>query len=751
MARLHHYLAFLILFAGVAAHVPAAPVRDGQVEVEMVSSVDALVPGRTVTVAVSFRHDPEWHTYWRNPGESGLATAISWSLPEGFSAGAIRWPVPKYFEMGGLASYGYGGSIHLLVDIVVPEGLQPGGDVELKADVDWLMCRDVCEPGSAQLALSLPVAAAAGPGPGSAAIAAARAQLALAPDGYEMSLLREGGEYRLALRPGPDLPPLPGELFFFSADARIDPGKPQRVERIEDGAVLLLPASSLPPLDGAGDRFRGVLASRDGAGFGADGEAYGIAVDLPVGGGSVGTAVTGAGGPGLLSLVALAFFGGLVLNLMPCVFPVLGIKIMGFVNHAGAERGRVVAHGLVFTAGVLLSFWVLAGVLIALRSAGTELGWGFQLQSPGFVFFLTALLLAFGLNMSGLFEVGLSAVGAGSSLMARKGFAGSFFSGVLATLVATPCAAPFLAPALGAALVLPAVQSLAVFTVIAVGLALPYLVFSVFPGLVSVLPKPGAWMETFKQCMAFLLYGTVAYLIWVLVGLLDESRQLAALFGLVAVALACWVYGRWSVPARRPGVRWAARGATLALVAAALWLGLAKPSKLEWEAWSEARVEELVAAGRPVYVDFTARWCATCQVNKRVVFGSGEVLRYFDRNKVAALKADWTRQDPAITRALAALGRQAVPVNLVYRAGESEPLMLPEVLTPGASALIDASRAKPNGPSVEPAMFEVIRITLQRKSVTRPKVSTSLPSSSTPSRTSNTSGWLSRSHRGAAR
>lgn len=405
-----------------------------------------------------------------------------------------------------------------------------------------------------------------------------------------------------------------------------------------------------------------------------------------------------AGRP-LVSILLFGLTGGLILNLMPCVFPILGLKIMGFVNQAGADRAKVAAHGLVFTAGVLLSFWILAGVLLILRFGGEELGWGFQLQEPVFVLALTVVLLVFGLNMSGVFEFGLSAVGAGSKLTAKGGMAGSFFSGVLATVVATPCAAPFLAPALGAALTIPPAQSIAAFTAIAIGLSLPYLILSLFPDLVKLLPRPGGWMETLKQFLAFLLYGTVAYLLWVLAGQVEPELLLQILFGLVVIALGCWVYGRWSTPSRPRKTQWLARAATALLLILPLAHavgGIAEQKRrqeqiasgegaadfLVWQDWNPEKVQSLRADGRFIYIDFTARWCATCQWNKRA-YDDPKVIQAFLENDVVLLKADWTNQDPEITRALAEFGRSAVPFNLLYAPGREEPLIMPELFGAG--------------------------------------------------------------------
>ena len=379
---------------------------------------------------------------------------------------------------------------------------------------------------------------------------------------------------------------------------------------------------------------------------------------------------------------------------MPCVFPVLGIKILGFVNQAGHARAKIVTHGVVFTLGVLLSFWTLAGALAVLRAGGDQLGWGFQLQSPAFVYALAVLLLVFAMNMSGVFEFGLSATAVGSELQTKSGYAGSFFTGILATVVATPCSAPFLAPALGAALAVSTVESFAIFTAIAVGLSMPYLLLSIFPQAVKVLPRPGAWMETFKQFMAFPLYATVGYLVWVLAAQTSDEGFRGVLFSLVLVAMAVWMYGRWNAPGAKPG---RARFGMVSLVlvgALGLWVGWPRDVQAQtsssnaapdvvWQPWSPEAVTKLREEGRIVYVDFTARWCATCQTNKKLVFGSDEVLKFFAEKKIAAVRADWTKQDPRITAELASYNRSAVPFNLIWAPGQDAPLILPELLTAG--------------------------------------------------------------------
>jgi len=426
------------------------------------------------------------------------------------------------------------------------------------------------------------------------------------------------------------------------------------------------------------------------SGWGPPNTTPGVTFDVEIGAPAAVGSVAPASGPsgvaGLASTLLLALVGGLILNLMPCVFPVLGIKVLGFVHQSGNDRRKVIAHGLVYTFGVLLSFWILAGVILALRASGQEIGWGAQLQSPAFVFGMAAFLLIFSLNLSGLFEIGLSATAVGGELQTKQGYTGSFFSGILAVLVSTPCSAPFLAPALGAAFspAFSAAESMLIFTFIAVGLAAPYLLLSLFPAAVKLLPRPGAWMETFKQFMAFPLYATVGWLLWVLAGQTkdDDYALLFLVFGLVIVAMAGWVYGRFAKPAGRL--------VAAVLLVAGLGLGWPKAPEaanaagyhVKWEHWSPEAVAAARAAGRTVYLDFTARWCATCQTNKAAVFSSHEVLAELEKQNVLLLKADWTSKDPAITAELAKWNRSAVPFNLVYH-GAAEPVVLPELLTPG--------------------------------------------------------------------
>ena len=701
---------FLSLCAlALAALLPLAhAATPSHVQASLVAADASIQPGKPFTVALRFVHDPHWHTYWLNPG-TGLPTSLAWKLPPGFTAGEFQWPAPNLLKdnSGGIIGNGYEGELFLPVTITPPADVKPGTTVELSADADWLMCEEICMPGKATIQLSLPVSADA---PAADAtwggeIRATVAGLPRPDAGWNISATRDAKNVTITVSPGfaEHRDHLPKNLYFFSDDNLTAYDQPQTAT--DDGQghyVVTVPLTPDRPKDVT--KLLGVLTSSTG--WLADGSLRGLRVEAPLTTAATAAAVPLASGPspivppaapgGLGGTLLLALVGGLILNLMPCVFPVLGIKILGFVNQAGHERSKVIAHGLMFALGVLLSFWTLAGVLAVLRAGGSQLGWGFQLQSPAFVFILAATMLVFGLNMSGVFEIGLSATSVGGELQTKSGLSGSFFTGVLATVVATPCSAPFLAPALGAALSLSTIESFAIFTAIAVGLALPYLLLSIFPAAVKLLPRPGAWMETFKQFMAFPLYATVGYLIWVLAGQTGEETFQSVLFGLVLIAMGLWAYGRWRAPGASPGrARFGVIG-LLVLLAAGVWLGwpqnlaardaaakAAGAPEIVWDKWSTEAVAKLRAEGRTVYVDFTARWCATCQANKKLVFHNDDILKLFHDQNIATLRADWTNQDPLITAELAKYQRSAVPFNVIWKPGQDAPTILPELLTPG--------------------------------------------------------------------
>lgn len=612
-------------------------------------------------ILIKLEHAPHWHTYWINPGDSGYETSINWDLPEGVTVSEIMWPVPEALEFSEMINYGYEDTTYLVTKLNIREAK----DFKIRANIDWLMCETVCIPGSASLDIEIKKV-----GKLETYDKLAEYLNLLSKKSIDLKIYEYLGFYYVEN-------PVKEGTYIYNKNFLVNPSAKQEII----GGYIKLEKSVYADNT---EFFEGVL-SLENFGFVEYKDEYirGLYFKSPIlkGKPDLDIAVID-GNINIFIIILMGFIGGLILNLMPCVFPVIGLKIMGFVNQAGESKQVIVKHGLVFTSGVLISFWIIAAILLGLRSSGEELGWGFQLQNSMFVWALTVILFVFGLNLSGLFEFGNKVTGVGGNLMYKKGFQGTFYSGILATVVATPCAAPFLAPALGAALIVSTIESFIVFTFIALGLSFPYLIFSCFPKLVGYLPSPGKWMESFKQAMSFLLYLTVAYLIWVLIGQLTDKEQLYTLFGLVFVATACWIYGRWYLD-------YSCKHKIRALIGViffgvlGIWLGFAREeSDIVWEPWSVERVEELIEEGRPIYIDFTARWCATCQVNKRVVFGSDKVNKYFINNNVAALIADWTNHDENITRELAKYQRSAVPFNLVYPKGESTPIILPELLTP---------------------------------------------------------------------
>ncbi|MBL8275181.1 MAG: thioredoxin family protein [Pelomonas sp.] len=648
------------------------------VQARLVSSQATVAPGQRFTVALEQNIKAHWHTYWLNPGDSGQATTLDW---QGAQAGPIQWPTPSIQAIGPIVNYGYEGRPALLMELTVPADAKPGARFQPTAEVRWLVCKDVCIPEQVTLGLDLPVAAAAQPGPDAAQVEEWRAAIPKpAPFAVKLSAAPQG--VRLA---GPTAG-VTKAYFFADTWGAVAHSAPQPLKAEAGGWVLDIPAGDEPLA--AGKPLSGVIALTTAAGE----QAWTISAPMPEGAGkgpgpadlSTPAAETAAPAAapesdlGLAPALALALLGGLILNLMPCVFPVLSIKALALVNQ-GNHKGE----GLAYTAGVLASFAVLAGVLIALRAGGQQVGWGFQFHSPVFVLVVSYLLFVVGLNLSGLFEVGGSFTGIGSGLAARQGLAGSFFTGVLAAVVATPCTAPFMGAALAFALSQPAIVMLAVFLALGLGLALPFLVLAFWPAAQRWLPRPGAWMDTFKQFLAFPMYAAVVWLLWVLAQQAGPDGVALALGGLVLIAFALWV--------RRAG-RGVLAGGAMA-VSLALAVGMAwwiKPAPVAdvraesaVEAYSAERLADLRAQNKPVFVNLTAAWCISCLVNERVALSRPEVHDAFAKAGVTYLKGDWTREDPKITAVLKAHGRSGVPLYLYYAPGAAEAQVLPQILTPG--------------------------------------------------------------------
>ena len=699
-------LAALLGLAGIAH---AQPVSTPNVQAELVSERAALVPGEKNTVALRLKIRDRWHTYWQNPGDSGLPTTLEWKLPQGVAAGPVQWPAPKALPAGPLVNYGYEGEVFHLVDLDVPASLPPG-DVTLRARADWLVCEDTCIPEGADLALTLPVSSTPAPHPRwSGPIASTRAALPKPLSGWTAQAQGDGQRIRLVLAPD-GRASAPGELRFFPfAEGVVEPSGAQTLARDGDRVVLTLPvAYQLAP---DVKRIAGVVTAANGLG-GARAATLDVALDGAIVAGPKPldapapqlnvNASTSTASMSLAAALLLAFGGGTLLNLMPCVFPVLSLKVLGFVEHRDGKR-TMHREAVAYSIGVIASFVLLALLLLGLRAAGEELGWGFQLQSPAVVTALAILFFLLALNLSGVFEFGMFVPSSVAGLTAKNRTLDALASGVLAVVVASPCTAPFMGAALGYAISQSVGVTLAVFVTLGVGMALPYVLLAWFPAWRKRLPRPGAWMLRVKQFLAFPLYATVAWLAWVLGAQVDNDAVLRLAIALVFVGFAAWA---WRAFRTSGAGGWA--GATMVAAIGIGWLVaplVAGPPPAEaraavaardgaWQPFSVQTVQSLTASGQPVFVDFTAAWCVTCQVNKRLVLNDGDVLAAFAQRNVALVRADWTRRDPAITQALAALGRNGVPVYVLYRPGR-EPLLLPEVLQSGivhdALATLDKS------------------------------------------------------------
>jgi len=693
--RLLGFLPALLVACAMSTAAHAAAVKTGHVSAELVADQAALVPGTSTTVALRLAIEPGWHTYWRNPGESGLPTTLDWRLPPGYAAGDIVWPAPRALPAGPLMNYGYEGEVLHLVPVTVPADAVPGTTASLAARADWLVCKDTCIPEGADLTLELPVANAAAPSPWHQAIAATRAALPVPlPAGWQARASAAGTVINLTLVP-PAGAADPGRLqYFANAERRIEASSAQkRVASANDGYVLELPVSH--ELRGEFTRLDGVLRAEKGFG---DGAVTSVALDIPL----VGVPIAGAkpvaapsdvalqaspSGVAALSLplaLAFAFGGGLLLNLMPCVFPILSLKALGLAGSRGDDRHALRYDGVAFAAGVVLAFAALGIGLAGLRAAGEELGWGFQLQSPAVVTALAILFFVMALNLSGVFEFGSLVPSGVASWSHANRHVNAFASGILAVAIASPCTAPFMGAALGYALGERAQVTLGVFVALGLGMALPYFALAWFPQWRRVLPRPGPWMLRLKQLLAFPLYATVAWLVWVLAAQVGIDAVMRIGMALVLVAFALWAWRTWRAAARRAWSGVALIGAIAAMfVAWPLFAGgRGAPAPVAangWQPYSAAGVAELAAQGRPVFVDFTAAWCITCQVNERFVLNDASVRDAFARSRTVLVRADWTRRDAAITEALAALGRSGVPAYVIYRNGR-EPQLLPEVL-----------------------------------------------------------------------
>ena len=689
-------LAALALLVATPALAPAfaqgideAP----KVHARLVAEDLSVPPGGTITVALEENIRDGWHTYWINPGDAGAPTEIKWTLPQDWSAGAIEWPTPKRLPVGPLMDYGYEGKLWLLQKLTVPADAKLGDTVTLKAAVDWLVCKDICVPEDTTLTLPLKIGPATPDPSVSKDFAAARNLLPVAsPWKLNFALKKTLDVYVAA----PALAAAhPVEVSFFPDKPGIVKGSAaQTMGFSKDGLVLRLQPGDKATANGS---LTGVLVLKS-----SDGSIQALNVNAPAGavpqvfgGGQIGGVAQA--GIGVLLAMLFAFIGGLILNVMPCVLPILAMKALALAGHSGRDHQEAAKEGFSYSAGAVLSFLLFGLVIVLLRQGGAAVGWGFQLQEPIAVAGFALLIFAVGLNLSGVFEVGSITIG--DSLAQRSGALGAFFTGVLAVAVAAPCTAPFMAAALGFALTQSVASAMLIFFALGLGFALPFLILGIWPKALSFLPKPGTWMLRLKQFLAFPMYGAAAWLVWVLAQETGANGVAVILASFVALALAAWLW----TSTRDLEVTGRATGT---IAAALVFLGGvygismlhsvgAQPqtatASANAEPFTPERLASLRAGGKPVFVDATAAWCITCLVNEQAVLSRADVQAAFNDHHVAYLVADWTNRNDTITKLLSENGRSGVPLYLYYAPGSDKPVILPQILT--ESGVLDAIKS----------------------------------------------------------
>ncbi len=700
MARVFALLLALALAGPAFAQPPAsAVVQTDNVRAELVAEVGTVKAGEPFWVGLRQTIRPKWHTYWKNPGESGLPTEITWALPPGAKADPIVWPAPTLFDVGGITNYGFKDQAMLLVRITPPADL--AGPLKLAAEANWLVCEDVCIPEEGKFELTLPSAAAVAPAPPAIRALFEQARRTIPtespwPARYGVS---KAGDPTLVVEAKGLKPETISNVYFFPAEWGPLATMARQNARV-DASGIHIPLRRGDAKVAMPTTLMGTLVLTEKTADGSVRQAFDVSAKLdpsfvPAGGSASLAGASGAENLSLMQALLFALLGGLILNLMPCVFPVLAMKAAAFARLAGHGSAEMRRDGLAYTGGVLVSFAAMAAIVIAIRASVGDVSWGFQFQSPVFSLLIAYLFFVVGLNLSGVFEVGSRLAGVGQGLVSRGGTTGAFFTGVLAVIVATPCTAPFMAAALGFALSQPAPATVAVLLAMGLGLALPYLALSLTPALQRLMPRPGPWMDRLRQFLAFPMYASAVWMIWVLTQQTGADGVLYALGGMVLIAFAIWLLNAGS-PA--PAGTWIRRG----VAAVAVLLALAVTIKLQdgpataasasgtpsagvsfegWERFSRARMDEAVAAGKPVFVDFTAAWCITCLVNERVALETPAARKAFEQAGVVKLKGDWTNRDAEITAVLKELGRAGVPLYLLWAPGADRPKILPQVLT----------------------------------------------------------------------
>lgn len=677
------------------------------------AQTDGYKPGETFPLILHITHAKGWHSYYENPGSVGFPADAKLQAPEGFDVKGPFWSIPHVGKVGD--DLYYGGATPSFLWLVTPTD-KAQGKATFTATGSWQLCGDEgCLEPSPEASYSVSLE------PNASATAIPDVDIPLPEKessitkGWKFSVEKSASpgkpaEYLLHITIPSDNPlSTPEKFYFFSQTGEVLPTETQKLIADKTNYTLVLPVNdeknSFYPVLKKTDKLIGMLT------FSIQGKEQGVLLDLPLSKAVAGQSIppqtnetpatTEAEVPhvSLMQILIGLFLGGLILNLMPCVFPVIGLKVMSFVQMGGGERRKVVLHSLSFVIGVLISFWIITTLLAILKLSIPDINWAFWLENPWVIFILLLLMLGMGLSMFGVFEIGVSATSVGGAAQSKKGYSGSFYSGILATVVATPCSAPFLGASIGPAMALPTPLMYLAFTGMGLGMALPYLILGMFPSLTRFLPRPGAWMESFKQGLSFLLFATAVWLLWTYWAFFPESDPLAALtmlLGLVLFAFATWIKGRWDLPYKSKRAQWIARLLTITLLLSALYMarprtfeaseGTETPSgktsahDLSWNKWTLATQEQAIKEGRPVYIDFTARWCATCQVNKSVAY-SAAVQKIFREHNVLLLKADKTTTNPEIDAELKKLGRSAVPVNVLYIPGENTPYITQPLLS----------------------------------------------------------------------
>jgi thiol:disulfide interchange protein/DsbC/DsbD-like thiol-disulfide interchange protein len=654
---------------------------------ELLADTNAIVPGKPFTVGLLLKMAPGWHTYWKFSGDAGLPTELKWKLPPSWKTGEIQWPIPlKTIDPGDIETYGYENEVLLMQEITPPPNIDTSS-AKLIAEANWLVCEKICIPGSATLQVDLPVASTSQPA-NTEVFARYRRLLPLNWPGANVASAewnRVGSDIRLKITsrilaryPVVDFFPLPGQETIV--------GHPAIQSRNNNEILFRIPLESAPK---SLSSMPGLMVFSQQPN-GDDRAAWQITTARTV------SPTRTAHARGIFTFLLFGFLGGIILNLMPCVLPVISLKIFGFIQQAGQSRQKILRSGLAFTIGIFAWFIALALLLIGLKGTGRDVTWGgFQFTNPYFVLALSVIVIVFALNLFGVFEISLpqSVTRGLLSTSERRDLLGSFFQGVFATVLATPCTAPFLGTALGFAFTQSAVVILAMFVAIAAGMSAPYLLLSAQPAWLRFLPRPGPWMLHMKQFMGFLLLATLLFLLYVLGAQRGLEGAIWASCFLLVISIACWMKGAFAVPTASASKRGVVLVLMLLLVLASgvYFIGDKFQStrvasgdlqlRGGWQPFTPDRLQTELEQGRTVFVDFTAAWCLTCKFNEASVLEAQDVREAFQRHGIVKLKADWTNGDPVITKLLQHFGRPGVPLYVLYPAKNEEPIVFPELLT----------------------------------------------------------------------